>query len=62
MGQFCVDINIVEATRGFAVLGREGVLTALLSDGTQCRINGQNVRQLTADEIDARAPLHESFQ
>ncbi|WP_175927420.1 hypothetical protein [Burkholderia cepacia] len=54
--------EVVEATRGFAVLGREGVLTARLSDGTQWRIDGQDVRQLTANEIAARARLRESFQ
>lgn len=54
--------EVVDATRGFAVLGRDGVLTARLADGTQWRIDGQDVRQLTADEIAARARLHESFQ
>lgn len=54
--------EIVAATRGFAVLGRDGSLTARLADGTQWRIDGQDVRQLTADDIAARAQLHESFQ
>ncbi len=54
--------EVVEATRGFAVLGRDGALTVRLADGTQWRIDGQDVRQLTADEIAARARLHESFQ
>jgi len=54
--------EVVEAMHGFAVLGRDGVLTARLADGTQWRIDGPAVRQLTADEIAARARLHESFQ
>ncbi|MGY4838028.1 hypothetical protein [Burkholderia pyrrocinia] len=54
--------EVVEATRGFAVLGRQGVLTARLADGTQWRIDGQDVRQLTDAEIAARVQLHESFQ
>lgn len=54
--------EVVEATRSFDVLGRDGVLTARLSDGTHWRIDGEGVRQLTADEIEARARLHESFQ
>ncbi|KUZ75280.1 hypothetical protein [Burkholderia ubonensis] len=54
--------EVVEATRSFAVLGRDGMLTARLADGTEWRIDGQDVRQLTADEIAARARLHESFQ
>ncbi|KVC70845.1 hypothetical protein WL80_28810 [Burkholderia ubonensis] len=54
--------EVVEATRSFAVLGREGVLTARLADGTQWRIEGQDVRQLTADEIAERVRLHESFE
>ncbi|MGY4730768.1 hypothetical protein [Burkholderia pyrrocinia] len=54
--------EVVEATRSFAVLGRDGVLTARLADGTEWRTDGQDVRQLTADEIAARARLHESFQ
>ncbi|KVT75795.1 hypothetical protein WT25_02605 [Burkholderia territorii] len=54
--------EVVEATRGFAVLGSDGVITARLSDGTHWRIGSEDVRQLTADEIEARARLHESFQ
>ncbi|MXN76406.1 hypothetical protein GR157_16870 [Burkholderia sp. 4701] len=54
--------EVVEATRSFAVLGREGVLTARLADGTQWRIEGQDVRQFTADEIAERVRLHESFE
>ncbi|TGP39534.1 hypothetical protein EN871_32160 [bacterium M00.F.Ca.ET.228.01.1.1] len=54
--------TVVEATRSFAVLGREGVLTARLADGTQWQIDGAAVRQLTADEIAKRVRLHESFQ
>lgn len=54
--------EVVEATRSFAVLGRDGVLTARLSDGTHWRIDGEDVRQLTTDEIEARARLHESFR
>ncbi|RXV64394.1 hypothetical protein D1006_39150 [Burkholderia stabilis] len=57
-----VAAEVVEATRSFAVLGRDGVLTARLSDGTHWRIDGEDVRQLTTDEIEARARLHESFQ
>lgn len=54
--------EVVEATRSFAVLGRDGVLTARLSNGTHWRIDGEDVRQLTTDEIEAGARLHESFQ
>lgn len=54
--------EVVEATRGFVVFGRESVLTARLADGTQWRIDGQEVRQLADDEIAARVRLHESFQ
>jgi len=36
--------EVIEATRSFAVLGRTGVLTARLADGTQWRIDGDNVR------------------
>ncbi|MCW3587335.1 hypothetical protein [Burkholderia cenocepacia] len=53
---------VIWATRSFEVLGRDGVLTARLSDGTEWRIDGQEARQLTVDEIAARASLHESFQ
>jgi hypothetical protein len=53
---------VVEATRSFAILGRKGVLIARLADGSQWRIDGDDARQLTADEITARARLHESFQ
>lgn len=54
--------EVIEATRGFAVLGRDGVLTACLSDGTEWRTDVQDVQQVTADEIAARARLCESFQ
>jgi hypothetical protein len=54
--------EVVWATRSFAVLGRDSVLTARLADGTAWKIDGQSVRQLSANEIDALAQLHESFQ
>ncbi|MDK0996909.1 hypothetical protein ACO2TQ_35770 [Burkholderia sp. OKR4-1] len=54
--------EVIEVTRGFAVLRRDGALTARLADGTQWRIDGQYARQLTANEIAARAGLRESFQ
>lgn len=54
--------TVFEATRSFAVFGREGVLTARLADGTQWQIDGRDVRQFTADEIAERVRLHESFQ
>jgi len=55
-------VAVIDAVRSFAALGREGVLTARLADGTQWRIDEQDERQLTAEEVAARARLHESFQ
>ncbi|WP_175958384.1 hypothetical protein [Burkholderia sp. BCC0405] len=54
--------EVAAATRSFAVLGREGVLTARLADGTLWLIDGENVQQLSADDIAERGRLHESFQ
>ncbi|WP_241299439.1 hypothetical protein [Burkholderia stabilis] len=54
--------EVIEVTLGFAVLGRDSALTPRLADGTEWRIDGQDVRQLTADEIAARARLRESFR
>ncbi|MCA8002746.1 hypothetical protein [Burkholderia metallica] len=54
--------KVVGATRGFAVLGREGVLTARLADGAQWQIDGESVRQLFADDVAERVRLHDSFQ
>jgi hypothetical protein len=54
--------EVIEARRGLAVLGQPGVLTARLADGTEWRIHGQAVRQLSADELAERVRLHESFQ
>lgn len=52
---------VVDAVRAYAVLGKPGVISARLADGTEWLIDGETVRQYTAEELTNREQMQAAW-